>query len=197
MPWATALNTYVPSGRSADWISRATADVRRPELFVYLDWPSGVVRASTFNKSVTIDGDAWTGVGNLAFLETAPFQRNSALVTYKIGLTSLPQDAITEETEAGAIGRRAKLYEGLFDQAWGDPVLKQIFIGHIVSAGDFKHTRDDKGNWTTSGSIEISNGRSPRRRLETHHSPATAEAGDTAWRLLPTVARSLTFPASG
>lgn len=196
MAWATALNIYIPSGRSADWESRATADVRRPALFVYLDWPSGIVRASTFHKSVTIDGNAWTGVGNFAFLDAASFQRSSALVTFKLGLASLPQDAITEETEAGAIGRRAILYEGLFDAAWGDPVLKQIFIGHIISAGDFRHSRDGQGNWTTSASIEVSNGRSPRRRLENHHSPQTAETGDTAWRLLPTVGRSLTWPAT-
>ena len=199
MAWASALNIYIPSADSATWEARATADIRRPALFVYLDWPGGEVRASTFHRSVTVDEGSspspeWTGVGNFAFFETSAAQRSSAQITHRIGLTSLPEDAITEATEAAAIGRRALIYEGLFDEAWANPVLKQIFIGHIISAGDFKHSRDDKGNWTTSAWIEVSNGRSPRRQLENHHSPETAEAGDTAWRLLPTVARILTWP---
>lgn len=174
----------------------------RPAVFVYLDWPTGVVRASTHHRTVTTtDTDVspaetavWSGVGNLAMIEAPSFERSGALVTYKIGLTSLPQQNIDDATEAAAIGRRARLYLGLADEAWSDWRLQLKFTGHIINTGDFKHTRQKDGSWLTDATLEISNGRSPRRQLELYHSPATAASGDTAWRLTATVAKALAWP---
>jgi len=185
------------------WAARLAAKIIRPAIFLYLDWPSLPLRVSTFHKPVTTTEDdlspteaaTWSGVGNLGFVETSPFGRNGALVSYKAGVTSIPQGSITESTEAAAIGRRAIMYLGLFDQGWANPILQRLFIGHIISAGDFKHSRDKTGNWFTQASVEMSNGRSPRRRLGNHHSPETAPTGETAWRLLPTAGRSVTWPS--
>lgn len=180
----------------ATFTTRLAAKVVRPAVFVYLDWPTGEVRASSFHRSITIGEDEWAGVGNLAMVETQPFTRSGALISYRIGLTSLPQGSITAATEAEAIGREAILYMGLFAEGWTDPVLRRIFVGHILTAGDFRHRRGDDGEWVTDASVEVSNGRHPRRRLETHHSPETAADGDTAWRHLPTVSRAVTWPES-
>ena len=184
------------------WASRFALPIIRPAVFVYLDWPTGIVRASTHHKPVTIFDDSlspaetvtWSGVGNVGFVEAPEFRRNGALVTYKVGLSSLPQEDVDDDIEPLAIGRRALIYLGLFDEAWENPILKQIFIGHIISAGDFRHRRLENGDWVTDASVEISNGRNPRRRLENNHSPETAEGADTAWRLLPTVGRGLSWP---
>lgn len=176
------------------WDARIAAEVIRPALFVYLDWPTGAVRASTHYETVTALGESWTGVGNLAKFDAAPFEQSGALVTYTIGLTSVPQGTITDATENEAIGRRAEIYLGLFNQGWLDPELRRIFIGHVMSTGDFRMTLGDDGNWVVSASVRISNGRSPRRQLETHHSPETAESGDTFWRHLPLVGRSMPWP---
>lgn len=196
MAWGTIMT-------DAAWAARMAAKIIRPAIFLYLDWPGLPLRVSTFHKPVTTTEDdlspteaaTWTGVGNLGFVETAPFGRGGALVSFKVGITSLPQGSITESTEAAAIGRRAILYLGLFDEAWENPILQRTFVGHIISAGDFKHSRDKAGNWITEASVEISNGRSPRRQLGNHHSPEVAAAGDTAWRLLPTAGRTVTWPS--
>lgn len=189
---------------NASFNSLLAQKIVRPAVFVYLDWPSGEVFASTFHKSVTTSRgvtspattETWTGVGNLAMVEAPQYQRNGAQITYKVGITSLPQENVSDATEAAAIGRRAKLYIGLFDENWENPVLSLKFIGHIITAGNFRDKRDpETGNWFTDASIEISNGRSPRRHLQNHHSVETTEAGDTAWRLLPTVGRALEWPA--
>lgn len=179
----------------ATWLARLRAPIIRPAVFIYLDWPTGEVRASTHHKSVTVDGNAWTGVGNLARIDAPTAKRSSARQRYTLGLTSLPQGDVDDTVQASAIGTRAILYFGLFDEAWEDPLLERVFIGHVLTAGDFKHRRDDStGDWVTDASIEVSNGRSPRRQLRNHHSPETAEAGDTAWRLLPTAGRTLIWP---
>lgn len=205
MAWAEQ-DEYIPAADSATWISRASGDIRRPALFAYLDTPSGIVRASTHHKSVTTTDAStspstvltWSGVGNIAKVEMlSPYTRNSAQIAIRLGLASLPQGSIDPDTEAGMIGRRAKLYEGLFDENWENPVLRRVFIGRIANAGDFKHRRDDKGNWVIDASIEINNGRNPRNQIELYHSIRTAAAGDTAWRHLPTAGRALTWPALG
>lgn len=199
MAWYLESTAYVPAANSADWDARNTAMVRRPALFVYLDWPTGAVRATMHHKSVTIDGDVWSGVGDLGFARMAASSRGSAATVYTIGLASLPQGSITAATEAQAIGRRAILYEGLFDEAWANPVLKKIFIGHIRTAGDIKNRRiwhdDETFTWVTDASVEIGNGRHPRRQIANYHSIETAESGDTAWRHLPGVAHAKPFPA--
>lgn len=188
--------TFATIDTGGTFATRLAAGVIRPAFFLYLDWPSGEVRASTFHRPLTIGEDSWAGVGALAFIRTSPFRRSGALISYEIGLSSLPQVDIDDTVEAAAIGVRAELFMGLFATGWTDPVLRRVFIGHVISAGDFRHRRGEDGGWVTEASIEISNGRSPRRRLETHHSPETADYGDTAWRLLPTVGRAVTWPES-
>lgn len=186
----------------AVWADRAAQRVWRPAVFAYLDWPSGEVRASTHHKSITTFDESvspnvdstWTGVGNVATIEAPRYTKNGALITWKIGLSSLPQQAITDTQEAAAIGRRAMLWMGLFDDAWENPVLNRIFIGHIINAGDFVHRPSDDGGWLTDVTVEISNGRNPRRVVQNNHSPETAQGTDTGWRLLPTVAKQLQWP---
>lgn len=178
--------------------TRLAADVLRPAVFVYLDWPTGEIRASTHHKSVTIDGDTWSGVGDAARIDAAGFRANGARVIWTIGLASLPQTTpgLDIDVEATAIGVRAEVYLGYFEDGWVNPVLDLKFIGHVLSVGDFVHRRDENGNWVTDASIEVSNGRHPRRQLEPSHSPETAEAGDTAWRLLPTVGETVAWPTA-
>lgn len=196
MAWATIATDPVFDARMA-------AEVIRPAVFVYLDWPTGIVRATTHHQTVqTTDATTspastvtWTGVGLVARIEAPEFKRNGAQVTYKLGYAGLPQGVVDDDTQAAAIGRRAEIYLGLFDASWSDPVLKRIFIGHVITTGDFIHRRDESGNWVTDASIEVSNGRSPRRSIKNHHSVETAASGDTAMRLLPTVGKALKWPA--
>lgn len=179
---------------NATWSARAAADLCWPAIFLYLDWPTGVIRASTFPKPVTAGGEDWVGVGAFASFESAPMARSGALVTYRVGLTSIPQDAITDETEAAAIGRDAIIYFGFAAEGWTDFQLRQQFRGTILNAGDIKDRRGEDGRWVTNATIDISNGRSPRRQVETHHSRGTAAPGDTAARHLPLVDRAMTWP---
>lgn len=183
--------------RDATWLARLQASVVRPAVFVFLDWPTEEVRASTFHRSITIGADTWTGVGDAARIDGPEFRRSGALLRYRVGLASVAIDEHTEaelDLESEAIGRRAILYLGLFDAAWENPVLESVFIGHILTVGDFK-IRNEDGDKVMDASIEISNGRNPRRTVALHHGNATAEAGDTSMRLLPTVARALKWPA--
>lgn len=184
------------------WLDRIKQPIIRPALFLYLDWPTGEVRATTHYKTVTTFDQsvspnvsaAWSGVGNLAFVESPEFRSGGALVTYRVGLSSIPQGSADLDTEALAIGRRAYLYLGLFNASWQDPVLHRIFTGRVISAGDFSIRHVDDGQWVVDASIEISNGRNPRRAIANHHSPETAVAGDTGWSRLPTVAKGIIWP---
>lgn len=186
---------FATISRDPVWLERLAAPIARPAMFFFADWPSGEYRASTHHKSIVIGSDTWIGVGDAAFIDAPQFQRSSALMSFRIGLANLPQDDVDDTVESAAIGRRAILYLGLFDEAWENPVLESVFIGRVISAGDFKHKRLENGDLVTDASIEVSNGRNPRRPLSNHHSSETAAPGDTAWRLLPTVAKQLNWPA--
>lgn len=174
--------------------ARMAERIIRPAFFVYLDWPTGAIRASTLTKQTTALGETWDGVGTFSRIETAAFAQSGALVSFIVGLTSLPQEAVDLDVEAGAIGRRAQVYMGLLDEGFSDPVLHQIFIGSIRSAGDYSFRREE-GVRVVDASVEITNGRNPRRAIANHHSHETAEGTDTAWKLLPFAGQQWTWPA--
>ncbi|MEL6220443.1 MAG: hypothetical protein AAFR79_18605 [Pseudomonadota bacterium] len=175
--------------------ARMAAQIIRPAAFLYLDWPTGEIFVSTHHTEVTADGRTWAGVGEFARLETDEFDDSGAQVVYTVGLSSLPQGAVDEAEQDDAIGQRAEIYLGLFDEGWANPVLRRIFVGTVGSVADFTHRRSENG-WVTDASLEVTNGRNPRRAIQNHHSPETAENGDTAWRLLPNVARQQPWPTS-
>lgn len=189
--------TFAHLATDTTWAARIAAPVIRPAVFAFLDWPAGAIWASTHHKQVAIssgpDQGTFTGVGNVAAIEAPTYQASGAQLVYKVGLSSLPQQAITEASEAAAIGRRAILWLGLFDEGWANPVLRRVFTGRIISAGDFSHRREN-GNWLTDASVEIANGRNPRRPLQNNHSAETVAAGDTSGLLLATVTRSQIWP---
>lgn len=186
--------TFATIETGGTFATRLAAPIIRPAIFVYLDWPTGEIFASSHHAPVTANGQTWTGVGQFARLETSEFQSNGALVNFTVGFSALPQGVVDEVEQNDAIGRRAEIYLGLFDEAWAAPELRRQFIGTIASVGDFAHRRIGPGSWVTDASIEVTNGRNPRRAIQNHHSPETAENGDTAWRLLPTVARQQPWP---
>lgn len=185
--------------RDPTWLARLKAPVLYPATLVYLDWPGAEVRASTHNKALMLLGATWTGVGELAFIKPGQFNRDNALVRYTVGLSSLPQDQVDPDMEQQAIGRRAIMYLALFDKGWVDPVAESVFTGHVRTTGEFK-TRDVKQDDGTvrkvvDASIEIANGRNPRRSVKLYHSVATAAPGDTAWRLAHTAGKRFKWPA--
>lgn len=185
--------------RDPTWLARLKAPEIYPAALLYLDWPTGELRASTHNKTLNLLGQSWTGVGSVAFIKPGTFGKDNALVRYTVGLSSLPQDSVDPDLEKQAIGRRAIMYLALFDRGWVDPVAEQVFVGHVRSAGDFELRQEEQDDGVVrtvvDASLEIANGRNPRRSIKLYHSVATAAPGDTAWRLAHTAGKTFKWPA--
>jgi len=65
----------------------------------------------------------------------------------------------------------------------------------VRNAGSWKIRRDERRRKVVDASLTLSNGRNPRRTIQLHHGPATAEPGDTAWRLTHLAGKPQKWPA--
>lgn len=172
--------------------TRMSADTIRPADFLYLNWPTGVIRATTHHESVT-DADSpantWDGVGRFGFIRPAAAEMSGAAQRWEVGLTGLPRDDSSNEVDA--IGVEAEIYLGVADADFGDWRLDLIFAGYVQSAGKFEWTKNDNGQLLLTVSLVIGDQRNPRHGLVSYHS--MRESGDY-WRHLHSVERKWVWP---
>lgn len=175
----------------ATWESRAAADVIYPAVFVYVDWPSSTIRASTHTASVTIDGDVWAGVGNAGTIESASAQQSGAAQRWTVGFKGIPTTPVALQTQIDAVGVDAAIYLGLFDSDWSDPVLKATFTG--FANGRRTQVRPSEDGVIADVMLELSDMTNPRRAVADHWAVG-GNGDDTAQRLLHTVGRAIQWP---
>lgn len=170
--------------------TRMSADVIRAADFVYINDPSGVVRATTHHESVTDqDANSWTGVGRFGFVRSAGAEIGAAAQRWEVGLTGLPRDSSSDEPDL--IGVEAEIYLGNADANFENWTLDLVFAGFIQSGGKFSWRKDDDGKRVLDVSLTIGDQRNPRHAIVSYHSMAES---DDSWRHLHTAGRSLIWP---
>lgn len=168
------------------------ADIVRAAVFVFIDWPDEPIYASTHVRSVTAAGKTWTGVGAAGVVETDTAQQSAAAQRWTVGLNGVPASPVHLATQVSAIGVDAEVYLGAFDAGWQTPVLKLMFAGY--ADGRRTKPRPSPTGFLVDVSLELSDGVTPRRAVQFHWADGVGAAGDTAQRLLYTVARSVPWP---
>lgn len=66
----------------------------RPVYLVVIDLPSGMFRANSSDKNLTVGGDLYYGVGHLGKISEATESVGTAAQTLKLTLTSIPQSMV-------------------------------------------------------------------------------------------------------
>lgn len=177
----------------AAFAARTGADVVRLAAFVHVDWPDTPIRASSHIRSVTIDGNEWAGVGAVGTIETDKAENSGAAQRWTATLKGLPATPVLVADQAEALGRDANVYLGAFDAGWTDPILSLTFAGYF-NGRKTKFTRAADG-MRVDISGEFSDLQHPRRAVQHHWADGAGAPGDTAQKLLHTVARSIKWPA--
>jgi hypothetical protein len=118
----------------------ALGDVVRPFLTIEMDYPDGMVRASTLQETVVIDGLTYYGMGALG--EVSPLQEGAESRSYgaKVALSGIPGNFAAYLQSQDVQGRQATIRVGLMSHAYeivGEMVT--VFVGRMdtqdVSAG--------------------------------------------------------------
>lgn len=175
----------------ATFTSRMQADVIRPADFLYLNWPSGVIRATTHHTSVTDqDANVWAGVGRHGFIKPSSADISGAAMRWTVGLTGLPVDSSTNEEDA--IGVDAELYLGVADAGLSDWKLDLVYKGFVQSAGKFEF-RKENGQILMDVSLELGDQRNPNKGVIFFHSMQDG----AGWPHLHTVEKPLIWPQGG
>lgn len=175
------------------FLARMAEDVVRLAVFVHVDWPDAPIRASTHIRTVTIDGDDWAGVGAVGSIETDAAQNTGAAQRWTASLKGLPATPVLVADQSEALGRDAEIYLGAFDAGWEDPELFLTFAGYF-NGRQTKIMRSEDGiRVDISG--EFSDLQHPRRAVQHHWADGAGASGDTAQKLLHTVARTPKWPA--
>lgn len=118
----------------------ALGDVVRPFLTIELDYPDGMVRASTLQETVVIGGQTYYGMGVVGNL--SPIQEGAESRSYGVtaSLTGVPGNFAAYLQSQDVQGRTAIIRVGLMNHAYeivGEMVT--IFVGRMdtqdISAG--------------------------------------------------------------
>jgi hypothetical protein len=99
----------------AGLIALLEADVVRPVIFIYADFPSGVRRVWTGIGTVTFQGESWTGVGGVISLESIPESVDSGSQGITLTLNGLDQTVIDAMTDDEYQGRDVVMYLSFWD----------------------------------------------------------------------------------
>lgn len=162
-------------------------------LLVYMDWPSGPVRAHNRIGSLTWDGHEWLGVGAFGTITPSLESRSSAAKRLTLSITGFP-DKIVSDLGQEIRNREAHVYWGLIDdngELIGSPDLLQ---GGIMNGRRFTITAENSNQVSYGLSVDIWNGASPRRPGSSIHSfddQVAENNGDTAARHLVNQAESV------
>lgn len=146
-----------------DLSAELESGVESPEflfvVFVYLDFPSGVVRAHNSVGTYHWGGEDWLGVG--AFGSISPIEENTDLVDspIKVGLSGVDDDIVDAVSTENIKGRDAKIYVGAVDH---DGVLQGTPHEWLTGFMEYGEMVDDE-EMTVSISINTLASRLGRR----------------------------------
>lgn len=185
--------TFALLSDDAAFNTRMSAEIVRAAVFVYIDWPGTPIYASSHIRTVTVAGHDWVGVGDAGFVESDSTHLSAAAQRWQVGLRGVPASPVLLADQASAVGVDAEIYLGSFNAGWQSPVLKQIFWGY--ADGRRTRPRVAPDGFVVDVSLELSDLVNPRKAVQFHWADGAGAPGDTALRLLPSVARAQPWPA--
>lgn len=159
-----------------DYAAETEAPIFRPAFFVYLDWPSGAVRAWTGYGTISWGGHDWTGVGHLGSI--SPIGENTDLRANGLTLTlnGIPSELIADVLANDSQGRTAKVWLAPMTSAGALAADPYLLKDAVIDVCPFT----DEGA-TASISVKIENELIDRRqkvRRRTHEDQQLVLAGD-------------------
>jgi len=120
--------------------SAIAAEVVRPAFFVYLDLPSGAVRVNSTIYSITYDGNAYTGVGDLGSINAVTEATDFSSPGLDLTLSGLNPTLISAAYDDHYQGRQVSVYLGFLNSEHALVDAFELFTGRIdymqVDAGE-------------------------------------------------------------
>lgn len=121
-------------------IAAALGEVVSPFLAIAMDYPAGMVRASTLDRDIEIGGHTYFGMGAVGNFNQVQEGAESRSYGVKASLTGVPGNFAAYLQSQDVQGRKATIQIGLMDHAYeivGEMVT--IFVGRMdtqdISAG--------------------------------------------------------------
>lgn len=119
------------------------AQVVRPVIMAKLDFPSGVVRACTLDRSITtpVSGETYVGVGNFGGVDRVEEDIQLGANGITLLLSGIDTNLISTALGQNIQGRSATILMGLCDESWqlvAEPTV--VFQGSMdtmsITSGD-------------------------------------------------------------
>lgn len=155
-----------------------------PILLVYIDWPSGVVRAHSGTGALTYDGETWIGVGELGGI-TIPDEAGGVVPSSAVlEIASTVDGLLAHVDEVDARGKQVDIYLGATTTPGGVTLVgvpHRFFTGS-VSKSDFD-LADDRRIATLT--VQVKSGQPARASAQIVHSDEDQQVtvpGDTIFR---------------
>lgn len=177
-------------------LTQATIDAISAPYFyitwlVFIDWPSGPIRAHSGTGTISFDGSAWLGVGNFGSI-TIP-EETSGLSSFpaEFSIVGLP-DSIQDYLDEDIRNRAVEVFGAIVSEAGGNNVVGtpfEIWSGYMDAMAFSAKMENQDGTPTLSYGLrlEARGGPTIRSSTEVYHTAEDQESkypGDTAGRLV-------------
>lgn len=174
-----------------------------PVILVYVDWPSGIVRANTNQDAITWGGNSWQGVG--AFGEISLPSEGIGDIVSASGSMSIygPINELQSASEEKIRNRRVRVYCGVTTERNGTTLTGNPWLAFdgYMDGSSIPFTRSDDKIYH---SLRLTLGTGPSARSiasisHTNESQQKAYPNDTAGRHIINARKTAikrTFPAS-
>lgn len=124
------------------------AEVVRPVILVFIDWPNDPVYAHNRTGDIVYDSKVWSGVGDFGSIGDVELDHNLGAHTVSLTLSGINPDTLTKVTLGGVVNRDVELHFGVLDENGQLISAFPYFYGRVSSN---QMTRYDK----ESDTIEI------------------------------------------
>lgn len=170
-------------GLSPAMEAASAAAIARPVLAAELDFSGGVVRVCSCPYTVTIDGEAFLGVGT--FGSVSPVEEGSELQSYGIALelSGIPPELISTALGEHYQGRPCQIYLALLDEA------HQVIASPVILWSGRIDTMDvdlgDSATITVSAENRLVDWERPRTRRYTNEDQRAEYPDDKGFEFVP------------
>ncbi|MEL7299378.1 MAG: hypothetical protein AAFM92_03250 [Pseudomonadota bacterium] len=167
-----------------------------PIALVFIDWPTGPVRAHTNTGTVAFEGEDFAGVGELGRIEIPDEATSLVPESAVIALASETTGLLTYADEDQARGSEVRMWVGLTTTPGGTTlkgVPEEVFTGSVVGSS----FQLSEGRRIASLSIEVKAGQPARAGAQVVHSDEDQQAlfpGDTFFQRIANAEKWNTTP---
>lgn len=103
----------------------------RPFIAVELDYPDGMVRATSLDRNITIDGHEYIGVNILGKVSAITEGAETKSYGLDLSLSGIPSDFSAYLSAQDVLGRDARLLLGFVDDQYQTSQLTTVFVGRM------------------------------------------------------------------